>query len=171
MAQMPPDFSLLLAYWRDKRGERAMPSRADIDPTELPGRLWPGLMLLDVVRQGRRTRFRYRLVGGDIQTAVGRDTKGKFVDDVFPPETVFRDYVLKIPADVVEQKRPLFTVNVLSLPGQASPMKACRLTLPLSNDGVNVNMLLNAIMYEYPSDDRQNIDTALTFETLSREYL
>src|ERR1700741_4828134 len=116
MAQMPADFSLLLAYWRRKRGDRAMPSRADIDPTELPGRLWPRLMLLDVVRQGGRTRFRYRLVGGGIQMAVGRNTAGKFVDDVFPPDFVFRDYVIKIPADVVEQKRPLFTVNVLSLP-------------------------------------------------------
>ena len=38
-----------------------------------------------------------------------------------------------VPADVVEQKRPLFTVNVLSLPDQTNPMKACRLTLTLSS--------------------------------------
>ena len=50
-------------------------------------------------------------------------------------------------------------------------MKACRLTLPLSKDGVNVNILLNAIIYEYPSDERQSIATAFTFETLVREYL
>ena len=103
--------------------------------------------------------------------AIGRDTTGKFVDAVFPPEVVFRDYVIKIPADVIEQKRPLFTENVLSLPGHSTPMKACRLTLPLSNDGVTVNMLLNAIIYEYPTDDRQSISTALKFATLSREYL
>ncbi len=147
-----------------------MPSRTDIDPTELPGRLWPHLMLLDVVTDSDQTRFRYRLVGGDVQTAIGRNTTGEFIDDVFPPDAVFRDYVLKIPADVVEQKRPLFTLNMLTLPGQSSPMRTFRLTLPLSDDGVTANMLLNAVIYEYPSHGMQHVGTAVKFEQLIREY-
>src|SRR5258708_2408566 len=62
MSQLPQDFSILLGYWRSKKSGRLMPCRADIDPTELPGRLWPRLMLIDVLQEKDRNRFRYRLL-------------------------------------------------------------------------------------------------------------
>ena len=40
-----PDTVALYGYWREKRGERLMPRRSDIDPTEIPPRLLPGITL------------------------------------------------------------------------------------------------------------------------------
>ena len=50
----------LLAYWRQKKGDRRAPTRADIDPAEIK-RLLPYVGLVDVERSP--LRFRYRLVG------------------------------------------------------------------------------------------------------------
>jgi hypothetical protein len=48
-------FRRLYDYWHEKRGTRAMPSRADIDPLELKGVLgW--VLLLDVDWSGPRLR-------------------------------------------------------------------------------------------------------------------
>ena len=47
-------------YWERKRGDRLMPARRDIDPTEFVPHL-PGIMLVDVVADERR--YVYRLVG------------------------------------------------------------------------------------------------------------
>ena len=38
----------LYEYWMEKRGDRAMPARADIDPTEIPD-LLPIVGLADVI--------------------------------------------------------------------------------------------------------------------------
>jgi hypothetical protein len=171
MSQMPEDFSMLLRYWRGKRAARSMPRRANIDPTELPGRLWPRLMLLDVVREENRNRFRYRLVGGDVQAALGRNTTGEYLDEA-TPNSIYRNYVIKIPNDVVEEKRPLYTVNVLTLPGQSVPMKIKRLTLPLSDNDRTVNMTLSAHIYEYRQGKAHCLHTEiLAFEELVREFL
>jgi hypothetical protein len=173
MSQIPQDFLILLGYWRSKRSGRSMPRHADIDPTELPGRLWPHLMLIDVVREKYRTRFRYRLLGGDVIRAFGRDPTGEYLDEAISAKAVYRDYIIEIPNDVVEHKRPLYTVNLLTLPGQAVPMTTKRLTLPLSNDGTNVNMMLSAHIYEYLDGEacRLGAVAALAFEELVRKYL
>jgi hypothetical protein len=172
MPQLPQDFLLLLGYWRGKRSGRLMPRRADIDPTELPGRLWPRLMLIDVLRDGDRNRLRYRLLGGDVIRALGRDPTGEYLDEAISPKAVYRDYIIKIPYDVVERRRPLYTVNILTLPGQTLPMTTKRLTLPLSNDGTSVNMLMSAHIYEYPSGEEISVGTeVLAFEEREREFL
>jgi hypothetical protein len=172
MSQLPQDFSILLDYWRSKRSGRLMPRRADIDPTELPGRLWPHLMLIDVVREEERNRFRYRLLGGDVIRAFGRDPTGEYLDEATSPDAVYRGYIIEIPNDVVGHRRPLYTVNVLTLPGQTVPMTTRRLTLPLSNDGATVNMLLSAHIYEYPCGETRCLGTSiLALEELVREYL
>jgi hypothetical protein len=172
MPQLPEDFSLLLAYWRSKRKGRAMPRRADIDPTELPGRLWPHLMLLDVVRKGGRTRFRYRLVGSVFEEAFGRDPTGEYQDEVIPKSAIYRDYIIEIFNEVLERKRPQYTENIFVLPGQSVPTTTKRLILPLSDDGTTVNMTLNAYEYEYPDGKAHHFaEVVVTFQELVREYL
>jgi len=172
MPQMPKDFSLLLAYWAGKRAGRAMPSRADIDPTELPGRLWPHLMLLDVLREGGRIRFRYRLVGSVFEEAFGRNPTGQYQDEVIPTQAVYRRYIIELFNAVVRLKKPQYTESIFTLPGQSMPTMTRRLMLPLSNDGKTVNMMLNAYEYEYPPGTPGRIETGiLTFNELVREYL
>src|SRR5690349_14298271 len=51
----------IFAYWQTKRGSHPMPRRSDLDPTEIPPHLLPGITLVDVVPDHRR--YVYRLVG------------------------------------------------------------------------------------------------------------
>ena len=61
-------------YWRCKATGRAMPRRADIDPTEIP-KLLPDVMLVDVLPQGR---YRYRLIGTENSVAHGMNATGRY---------------------------------------------------------------------------------------------
>lgn len=59
-------------YWRQKRGERAMPARCDIDPAEIL-KILPHVFLLDVRQEP--LDFRYRLIGTKMdQHMLGRYT-------------------------------------------------------------------------------------------------
>jgi len=67
-------------YWDEKRGTRAMPVRADIDPIELRAHLgW--IYLIDVFPD--LSDFRYRLLGSRITEAYGRDNTGKTVREIY----------------------------------------------------------------------------------------
>src|SRR3546814_4191007 len=57
-----PDLLRLLGYWRSKRSGRAMPSRRDVDPTEIP---W-ALSRIFLVDYSAQDGFRYRLAGSEI---------------------------------------------------------------------------------------------------------
>lgn len=63
-----------LAYWADKRGDRALPLRSDLDPVEIP-QLLRHLILIDVL-DGPRD-YRYRLMGDEILTRVTPGLKGR----------------------------------------------------------------------------------------------
>jgi hypothetical protein len=77
---IPAGLEPLFRYWDRKRGDRRMPRRADIDPTELVGFL-PSLMIVDVVPDARR--YVYRLVGTREVQARGRDPTGRAVGEAF----------------------------------------------------------------------------------------
>jgi hypothetical protein len=172
MPQLPRDFALLVAYWRRKRAGRAMPRRADIDPTEFPGRIWPHLVLIEVVRHDGRIRFRFRVVGAVFEEAFGRNPTGLYQDEVIPADAVYRDYISDLYNEVLEGKRPHYTENIFTLPGQSVPTTSKRLILPLANDGTTVSALLNAYEYEYPAGRAQHFaDTMVAFKELAREHL
>src|SRR5579885_3127635 len=63
-------------YWRGKTGARGLPSRRDIDPTEIP-HLLPHLMLVDVLGNGR---YRYRL---GLYDTVVRERRAVYTENVF----------------------------------------------------------------------------------------
>ncbi len=76
-----PRFVELKAYWDRKRGGRAMPMRADIDPLDLRGHLG-SLVLIDVLPG--LADFRMRLIGSKIVEAYGRDSTGKLLSALTP---------------------------------------------------------------------------------------
>jgi len=70
-------------YWLNRRGERAIPRRSDIDPLDRELRPHLGyIVLTDVVEP---ERFRFRLVGSTLTKIVGRDSTGKYLDEVYSP--------------------------------------------------------------------------------------
>src|ERR1043165_4094437 len=71
----------IYAYWAAKRGDRPMPRRADLDPSEIPARLLPGITLVDVVADPRR--YVYRLVGTMEVEVRGYDPTGRSVSEAY----------------------------------------------------------------------------------------
>jgi hypothetical protein len=128
----------LIAYWFDKRGERALPALRDVDPTEIPlllGQIW----LCD--RQADSGRFRYRLAGEKINAFWGYSIAGKHLEEIVPSDRLasatekFR-MACELPA-ILHDHVCLSLTEEITQTGE-------RLILPLSDDGVRVNVLLGA---------------------------
>lgn len=92
------------AYWLAKRGGRPMPRRANLDPTEIPPRLLPGIMLVDVVPDHRR--YVYRLVGTMETEVRGYDPPGKSVGEAYFGENA--EDATACYDRVVETRAPVF---------------------------------------------------------------
>jgi hypothetical protein len=127
-------------YWIGKCGDRRFPARRDIDPLEFPYVLG-SLMLVDVLRDPQR--FRVRLHGCNLVTRMNYDMTGKFLDELPRPE--YRAYVLDRCRGLAASGEPLVITHDLILDGWISRYEA--LWLPLSNDGVHVDLLVCAIIY------------------------
>lgn len=131
-----PRIRQVYEYWDSKRGDRAMPSRADIDPSEIRD-LLPGIILIDV--ECNPLRLTYRLVGTDEVEARGYDPTGKCVKDhVFAvtPEFGIETYSLAAERGVVVYDQE---------PWAAPNPRLCEvgsLVMPLSSDGTTVKMLM-----------------------------
>jgi len=77
-----PTCVFLRAYWEQKRGDRAMPARADISPAQLKDHLgW--VMILEVLPGARD--FRYRLIGTLVTQYFSSDSTGRTVMEAFEP--------------------------------------------------------------------------------------
>ena len=136
-----PILGRALAYWASKRGHRSMPRRRDIDPAEI-ARLLPNLQLIDV--QG--DRFRYRLVGTALVEAFGHDYTGKYPDDLFRGTRV--DFVCALYRAVRDGRQPMFNRSRYHTTKDVD-LIANRLYMPLSEDGLQVSMLLGAFTFEF----------------------
>jgi hypothetical protein len=128
------DLLILHAYWTGKRGSRAMPRRADIDPSEIPS-LLPHVFLADVRDP---LRFRFRLVGTAICARWGEDATWKFLDELDLDGE--REKVLGQFAAAVRSHRPRFDVEEF-VSERGRYLHYRRVLLPLSEDGENPNML------------------------------
>lgn len=132
-----PELNEIHDYWTTKRGQRRMPSRRDIDPTEIP-RLLSNLMLIDVSRDP--FRFGYRLIGTNVVDATGENRTGKCFDavDFFAANpTVKAEYIT-----VATTGEPFHSFEPFYRPDTRLEYDVERLLLPLSSDGATVDMLL-----------------------------
>ena len=130
-----PDIREVLAYWRDKRRGRAMPSRADIEPAEL-ARFLPYLILVDVVDDARR--FVYRLVGtGEVEVR-GNDPTGKPVAEGYfasSAEAAMNNYEI-----VCRTRAPFYEEDHFQVVDRY--VGESNIFLPLSDDDATVNKIL-----------------------------
>jgi hypothetical protein len=144
-----PPIRRIWDYWNDRRGDRPLPGRRDIDPLSIPADLLPGIMLTEVLREP--PWLRYRLVGTAQVALRGRDPTGQPVAGnymcahlgVKPDETMLNYRI------VIEKRMPVYTYNPVT--GMApdgsslrqSPLRAnSSLLMPLSSDGTSVDMVL-----------------------------
>jgi hypothetical protein len=126
----------LHAYWKNKCEGRSMPSRGDIDPADFRRHL-PSVTLVDVVPDARR--FVYRLVGTQEVAGRGSDPTGRSVGDAFYAESA--EAALASYEYVVRTRRPFCFRDSYVTPDGWNEQEDT-IYLPLSADGVNVNMVL-----------------------------
>lgn len=131
------DMATLYDYWNRKRQGRRMPSRRDLDPAEMVHHL-PGVMLVDVVADDRR--FVYRLVGTREVSMRGRDPTGKSVVDEFFAESA--EFSVACYQDLVRRATPVIYKNREFTTPDGRFGREHTVLLPLSDDGVNVTMIL-----------------------------
>jgi hypothetical protein len=140
----------ILDYWKSKRRGRRMPARGDIDPLEIPGKLWPRLSLLDIVRENGLTRFRYRRVGSHFVETFGQDPTGRFIDETLATRGRYRQYVISLYHDLITARAPIYSENMFWVDGAPQSHKLTkRLILPLSNDDQDVDIILVAHVVSY----------------------
>jgi hypothetical protein len=134
-------------YWLRKRGTRAMPSRADIDPTELDPQVLPHLILTEVVETPARRRFRFRLSGTGLKDAVGLDLTGKFIDELNPNKS-YADYIEGLYNIGIATRWPVFSTSVAVGARIDVYRTTRRLMCPLSRDGARVDMFLTGQTFQ-----------------------
>jgi hypothetical protein len=122
-----------------------MPSRRDIDPSEIR-HLLSNIMLIDVINGG--ASFRYRLVGTAIQSSVGERCTGRMLEEAVAEEA--RDSVRENYPAAVQAKRPVLIVTRYSKE-LAKATTAKRLFAPLSEDNATVSMLLCGYTFSFAS--------------------
>ena len=141
LAAAHADTQAVYHYWNKKRGARAMPTRADIDPAELV-RFLPTIMLVDV-RPGRSITggpvYVYRLVGTAEVEVRGQDPTGHPVETHGVGESLIdavRNY-----DQVYERRAPWFDAYE-TLHTDRFIRDGESVFLPLSSNGTDVDMIL-----------------------------
>src|SRR6185369_1823397 len=110
-----------------------------IDPLEMR-RFLPYILLLDVVREAGRYRFRYRLIGTHVVELQGNSQAGDFVEDYANPEHYARFFYPEM-TTVIETHQPQFAIRKSPV-NQENFTGYHRLKLPLAADGVTVDMII-----------------------------
>lgn len=140
-----PALDFLRDYWEKRRAGRAMPARADMNPTAFKAHL-DCTAMIDVLDGG--AEFRYRLVGTALTSYFLSDPTGLTLSAAWPgaadPVAVrVRANLLRI----VQLRAPIHVWGMLEWSSaRHEPFDA--LYLPLSDDGENVNMILNLFTFD-----------------------
>lgn len=135
-----PRLGRLYGYWEARRGDRPMPSRADIDPLDFTWILG-NVSLIDVGADGD---FRWRLDGTNLTVFFGCDMTGRSILD-YP----FQGHIASLHGsllEAVQARAPLRTMRRFSSDAHRWDYES--LFLPLSADGGRVDMLLQGIEIE-----------------------
>jgi hypothetical protein len=142
-----PALAFLFDYWRHKRGDRPMPARGDIRPSEIRKHLgW--VVMADVLAGGQE--FRYRLVGTLVTQYFLTEATGKTLTEAF--QNWDRGVLNAVRAVMRNVARDRIAIRAF---GEANAIAAGFeafevLFLPLSDDGDSVNVILHAFTFDRP---------------------
>lgn len=131
-----------MKYWLTALGGRELPSRQDIDPLDFPYALG-NIALIEIIGD----RFRFRLDGVNLASDYGEDFTGKYIDELGSDE-----YCLSMSnlfRTVIKKRKPMHYFRNIKIEGRMLRYEG--LCFPLSNDGVNINILID-VMQSHASD-------------------
>ena len=124
-------------YWLEKKGDRLMPARADIEPVEIKD-LLPNVILTRL--EYEPFRVLYKLIGTRAVENAGMDYSGRYLDEI--------DFVSEFGTDwpaiylsIAEHKMPVFGLCQIRFTDGVVKPYVCAL-FPLSSDGARVDQVL-----------------------------
>ena len=124
-----------LAYWERRRAGRSMPSRDDLDPSEMTGFL-PYVFLLDV--RPEPLDFRFRLIGTVMDRHMNASYTGRWMSEI--PHQRAPSIIWSSCRQVVESHAPM--TSDTPYVGKHKDFKRTEdVIMPLSDDDWAVNML------------------------------
>jgi hypothetical protein len=133
------DLRALYEYWDTVRGDRPMPRRADIDPSEIPN-LLPYIIMYNAVSGGGYT---VRLVGEQVVSLNGINGTGRQAGSIMTPRGA--EMMTKILDAVTTEQVPKFRAGKAYWHPDKTyrDFEAC--FLPLSPDGETVDIILGGV--------------------------
>jgi len=138
------DFELVRAYWERQRGDAFAPPWVAFDLMDLPPRLLPKCVVVDIPATGGP--IRYRFFGSAIAASHGFELTGKTSDEI--ESKPLREHIVQQYRMIVEARRPrLFTSEIYVKHGV--PKRDFLYRLPLSNDGETVT---GVVSFEHQFD-------------------
>ncbi|MEQ8266833.1 MAG: PAS domain-containing protein [Parvibaculum sp.] len=139
---LPPKLAALHAWWTGKRREAGrLPSRADVNPAEIP-RLLPHIALLDILRDP--LDYRYRLVGTRLVEMMGAERTGKRMREVLTPPAI--EATVELMTQLLRTREPLAFSGTLFWLGK-DYIEFETVILPLSSDGETVDMAVMGLEF------------------------
>ncbi len=133
-------------YWVDMKGDRPIPSRADLNPADIV-KLLPHISLIGV--DNETGRYKMRLIGTETVKAMGVDVTGKYLDELPKVERLLKENYDWL----VKEKRPYINFAKLKWSGK-SYMDYYALGLPLASNGKDVDILMYGMYYQFPKEKR-----------------
>jgi hypothetical protein len=130
-----------LAYWNEKRGQRLMPARADLDPMEIIP-LLPHVILLDVLRDP--LDFRYRLIGTLVEDHMSAPYTGRRFSEFESQRKGSRIWACS--ERVLEEKQPVRT-DIPYIGPKSDFTTIEDVMMPLSSDGETVDLIFIVVEY------------------------
>lgn len=137
-----PKLKRLYEYWCEKRGDRRMPSRADLDPLDMTF-IIGNIILVDVI-DGSPLRFRIRLHGTNLVQRVGYELTGKMLDEL--PQNEFRKLAQESFTSVATSAEPIAGKRDRVIDDRFARYET--VIMPLSSDGKRVERLLVGLIYD-----------------------
>jgi hypothetical protein len=122
------------------------PSRADIDPAALGGKLLPNVFLVDVIPGAKQPRFRFRLLG---QTILDRESTrtGDFLDALGSSAEIGK--IERHYHACINGKVSVRSASLVWSDRRKDFLKYSVMMLPLSDDGETVTHMIGLALYEF----------------------
>lgn len=128
----------LYGYWVGLRKNGAIPSRSDLDPTDIP-KLLPYVILAECYDEGRRIKF--RLTGSDIAFTQGADLTGLYLHER-GPMTPYLEHLSEIYRMGAVSEEGVYSSFSYGYSVECGPKHVNRIFLPMTGCAEIPSMLL-----------------------------
>jgi hypothetical protein len=119
-----------------------MPARRDLDPADIKD-LLPHIVIVQCVGD----RFLYRLIGTEVVNRIGVENTGRYFDEL-KPFGGYREFMTRVYRMVCQDRRAVLSGTLYD--GGKNETGIRRLSLPFSDDGLEVSHIVSLLLFHWP---------------------